>query len=164
MATLKGTVRLDSDSGDMDKQRAELSGAYDLPDTLSHLLRRSHFFAEKLFAERLGAHGVTSRQLALLVAVLHNPGASQKVLGRLIALDTNTVSDLVRRMVDKGLLERRASRTDRRSFAIELTDKGTVTLRDIVADNGLYQRALAENLSDHEREELKSLLRKMLGL
>ena len=164
MAAPEGAVRLDSGSKDTDKRRAELSESYDLLDTLSHLLRRTHFFAEKLFAEILGAHGVTSRQLALLVAVLHHPGASQKEIGRLIALDTNTISDLVRRMVDKDLLEKRVSEADGRSFAIELTGKGTATLRAIVADNGLYQSAIVENLSDSERSELKRLLRKILGL
>ena len=83
--------------------------AYDIHDTLSHLLRRSHFYAESLFSKELGAYGITSRQLALLVAVSQNAGASQRTIGDIIALDMNTVSDLLRRMEKNELIERRAS-------------------------------------------------------
>ncbi|MYI67531.1 MAG: MarR family transcriptional regulator [Boseongicola sp. SB0673_bin_14] len=75
--------------------------AYDLLDTLSHLLRRSHFRAAKPFNQSLGHHGITSRQLALLVAISQNSDVSQRRAGELIALDMNTVSDLLRRMEER---------------------------------------------------------------
>ena len=101
---------------------------YDLLDTLSHLLRRSHFHAEKLFNQSLGHHGITSRQLALLVAISQNPDVSQRRAGELIALDMNTVSDLLRRMEEKQLVERRNSPDDGRSVTIRISEKGQAML------------------------------------
>lgn len=137
---------------------------YDLLGTLSHLLRRSHFHAEALFAQMLGGYGVTSRQLALLVAVAQNPGAVQRTLGEIVALDTNTISDLLRRMEKRGLIERRSSSVDGRSVEIHLSSTGAEILVAIQNDNRRYQEALSESLSDEERQELKSLLKKLLRL
>lgn len=137
---------------------------YDIHDTLSHLLRRSHFYAESLFTKELGAYGITSRQLALLVAISQNAGASQRILGDIIALDMNTVSDLLRRMEKNELIERRASTVDARSTEIYLGPKGMAILSAIPADNHRYQDILARNLSIEEASVLKALLRKLLDL
>ena len=138
--------------------------AYDIHDTLSHLLRRSHFYAESLSSKELGAYGITSRQLALLVAVSQNAGASQRTIGDIIALDMNTVSDLLRRMEKNELIERRASAVDARSTEIYLGAKGRTILSAIPRDNRRYQQTLAKNLSVKEASMLKALLRKLLEL
>lgn len=146
------------------EMREEAFAGYDLLGTLSHLLRRSHFHAEALFAQILGDYGVTSRQLALLVAVAQNPGAQQRKLGEIIALDTNTISDLLRRMEKRGMIERKTSPVDGRSVEIRLGPTGAEILVDIQADNQRYQEALSEGLSAEEQKTLKSLLKKMLKL
>jgi DNA-binding MarR family transcriptional regulator len=137
---------------------------YDLYDTLSHLLRRSHFHAEGLFTKSLGHHGVTSRQLALLVVVSQNPNVSQRRVSELIALDINTVSDLLRRMEKNGLVERRSSNEDGRAIQITLSEKGTSVLAAIHDDNQQYQAQLTEHLSEADVTQLKYLLRKLLDL
>ena len=137
---------------------------YDLLDTLSHLLRRSHFHAEKLFAQSLGHHGITSRQLALLVAVSQNPDVSQRRAGELIALDMNTVSDLLRRMEEKQLVERRNSPDDGRSVTIRISEEGKAMLEAVHLDNLKYQKQLTARLSDREGAQLKALLRTLLDL
>ncbi len=142
----------------------EIAGAYELHGLLSHLLRRAHFHAEALFTDRLGAHGITSRQLALLVAAAQMPGASQRAVGARIALDMNTVSDLLRRMEKRGLIERRPSDTDARSLAVEPSALGLQILREVEADNIAYQKALSGPLSEEESRQLKSLLQKLLDL
>ncbi len=153
MGSVKGASNLD-----------ESAQPYDLHDTLSHLLRRSHFHAEGLFSTHLGHFGITSRQLALLVAVSQNPGSSQRKVGEMIALDTNTVSDLLRRMERNKLVERVASPEDGRSRQIGLTNQGAEVLRSIHAENDAYQEQLTDRLTTVEAEQLKSLLRKMLNL
>ncbi|MCX7561751.1 winged helix DNA-binding protein [Sulfitobacter sp. F26204] len=148
----------DRDSAEVPEQ------SYELLDTLSHLLRRSHFHAEGLFSKTLGQFGVTSRQLALMVAVSQNPNASQRLVGELIALDENSVSDLLRRMDKNGLIERHSSREDGRSKLIRLSEKGHEILATIYAENRAYQDRLTDRLNDDETEQLRALLRKMLGV
>lgn len=150
------------ETGDHELNRDQVD--YDLLDTLSHLLRRSHFYAEALFAKQLGDYEVTSRQLALLVAVAQNPGASQRTIGDMIALDMNTISDMLRRMDKRELVERHASVEDGRSISIHLGNKSVELLTNIQDDALRYQELLSDALSDEEAAILKTLLRKLLGL
>ncbi|MCR9136142.1 MAG: MarR family transcriptional regulator [Alphaproteobacteria bacterium] len=136
----------------------------DLRYMLSHLLRRAHFNAEARFAKMMSSNGLTSRQLALLVAVDQNPGASQNALGDIIALDRNSVSELVLRMIKKQLLRRETSKKDKRSFVLMLTDKGRDIIKEAADRNPAYQADLSANLSDAETRQLIDFLRRMVGL
>ncbi|MDM0107974.1 MarR family transcriptional regulator [Variovorax sp. J22R24] len=129
---------------------------------LPHLLRRAHFESDALFAQVYG-DAVTSRQLALLVAVRQRPGASQSQVAQDIGLDLNTCSDLVLRTVRKGLLRRERSAADARSFSLLLTDEGSQLLEDTTTKATEYQNAVAARLNKAEREQLVALLRKLLG-
>lgn len=136
----------------------------DMRFMLSHLLRRAHFFAEARFAKSMSRDGLTSRQLALMVAVDQNPGASQNAIGDIIALDRNSVSELVVRMVKKRLLKRETSQKDKRSFVLKLTDKGREIVADAALKNPGYQADLTANLSGAETRQLIEYLRRMVSL
>jgi len=129
---------------------------------LPHLLRRAHFEADALFPKIYG-DALTSRQLALLVAVSQRPGASQSQVAQDIGLDLNTCSDLVQRTASKGLLRRDRSSVDARSFCLFLTEEGERALVDSTDKAVEYRDAVASRLSAPEREQLIGLLRKMLG-
>ena len=58
----------------------------------------------------------------------HNPGIDQATLAGLIAYDRTTITGVVDRLVQKGLLVRQASRTDRRARELQITDEGQRTL------------------------------------
>lgn len=136
----------------------------DMTFMVSHLLRRAHFFAEARFAKTMSRDGLTSRQLALMVAVDQNPGASQNAIGDIIALDRNSVSELVLRMVKKRLLKRETSQKDKRSFVLKLTEKGREIVADAALNNPDYQADLTANLSDEETRQLIEYLRRMVSL
>lgn len=129
---------------------------------LPHLLRRAHFAAEAAFVQMHG-NAVTSPQLALLSAVLSQPGSSQSQVAQAIGLDLNTCSDLVTRTIAKGLLVRERSSVDARSFCLQLTEEGMRVARDGVAGAPAYQAAVAHRLTTEELKQLITLLRKLLG-
>lgn len=135
---------------------------FQLLNHLPHLLRRAHFDFEALFTRAYGAD-VTSRQLALLVAVARRPGASQSQVAQDIGLDLNTCSDIVVRSVAKGMLRRERSPDDARTFRLQLTQSGQKILDDGTAKAKAYQDAAAARLTAQERKQLVVLLRKMLG-
>lgn len=136
---------------------------FDLHRHLPHLLRRAHFEAEGLFPAVYG-DAVTSRQLALLVAIAQQPGLSQSELAQRIGIDLNTCSDLVARMAGKALIERRRSEADGRSYCLFLSADGEQIKRQGVALAGTYRDAVARRLSAEEQAQLVALLRRMLGL
>ena len=73
-------------------------------------------------------YDLTPVQYAALTTVGTQPGIDQATLAGLIAYDRTTITGVVDRLVQKGLLVRQASRTDRRARALQITDEGRRTL------------------------------------
>jgi MarR family transcriptional regulator, temperature-dependent positive regulator of motility len=137
---------------------------FDLTQHLPHLLRRTHFEAEAAFVQIYGEQ-VTSRQLALLVAVAQVPAASQSELAAHIGLDLNTCSDLVARTVAKGLLKRSRSEVNARVYRFRLTPTGHRVVTELAVPRAPdFVEAVAGKLSAAQRRQMIALLRRLLGL
>ena len=89
-----------------------------------HLLHRAGQCASDVFQGEMGAGDLTPRQYAVLVAVSQNEGSSQTNLVERTGVDRSTLADIVRRMLKKGLLQRRRTKDDARAYAVKLTDEG----------------------------------------
>lgn len=72
----------------------------------------------------MGTGELTPRQFAVLVTVSLNEGLSQTNLVERTGIDRSTLADIVRRMLKKGLLQRRRTKEDARAYAVKLTDEG----------------------------------------
>jgi DNA-binding MarR family transcriptional regulator len=72
---------------------------------------------------------LTPRQYAVLVTVAYNEGLSQTHLVERTGIDRSTLADIVRRMLKKGLLQRRRTKEDARAYAVKLTDEGWRVLK-----------------------------------
>jgi DNA-binding MarR family transcriptional regulator len=108
----------------------EKSGVAVLDRSPSHLLHRALQLALDLYAEEVGAEGVTQRQYAVLAAVADNEGATQSDLVRITGIDRSTLADMAQRMIAKDLLERERSPVDARANAVRLTELGRATLEE----------------------------------
>ena len=98
------------------------SGALDI--SALHLLHRAGQCAEVLFTNETGKADLTPRQYAILASVAQNPDISQTGLVEQTGVDRSTLADIVRRLVKKGLLQRKRTRRDARMYAVRLTPKG----------------------------------------
>ena len=92
-----------------------------------HLLHRAQQLSEILFEAEVGAD-LTPRQFAVLTAVAENEGLSQTGIVQRTGIDRSTLTDLVRRLVKKGLLQRRRNKKDARAFVLKLTGDGQKVL------------------------------------
>jgi len=90
-----------------------------------HLLHRAGQCAADIFTAEMAGLDLTPRQFAVLLTVSANEGLSQTDLVMLTGIDRSTLADIVRRMLKKGLLQRRRTREDARAYAVKLTDEGT---------------------------------------
>src|SRR5882757_10365224 len=92
-------------------------------DKPGHLARRFQQIAVAVFhaAVEEAGYDLTPVQYAALTAIGTQPGIDQATLAGLIAYDRTTITGVVDRLVQKGLLVRQASRTDRRAHALEIT-------------------------------------------
>ncbi|MEQ1716655.1 MAG: MarR family transcriptional regulator [Hyphomicrobium sp.] len=94
-----------------------------------HLLHRAGQCAAEVFQAELGSGDLTPRQYAVLLTVSMNEGLSQTHLVERTGIDRSTLADIVRRMLKKGLLQRRRTKEDARAYAVKLTDEGWRVLK-----------------------------------
>jgi DNA-binding MarR family transcriptional regulator len=123
---------------------SEYRDAADLRSALRHFLRRSEEVARK--------HSLTPRQYLLLLMIKASEDGPDKAtitdLVDRLALTQSTITELVQRAEEAGLVSRRPSQTDGRVVHLSLTPSGSERLQDAFAELG------------PERELLLALLRK----
>jgi len=143
----------------------EENSVKDPHDMPGHLARRFQQIAVAVFLAEMEAAGydLTPVQYAALATVRSNPGIDQITLAGLIAYDRTTITGVVDRLVQKGLLVRHASSRDRRARELQLTDAGRKTLRVIAPAVEAAQHTLVRGLSAKEAVELMRLLRKAIA-
>lgn len=98
---------------------------------------RLHRRALNTVASELKTLGLSVPQFDLLSTLTEREGLSQQELAERLYVTKGNVSGLVDRMVEAGLVERRAIPGDRRSNALHLTPKG----RDLAEKGIAAQRA-----------------------
>ena len=130
-----------------------------------HLARRFQQIAVAVFLTEVEAAGydLTPVQYAALSTVLANPGIDQATLAGLIAYDRTTITGVVDRLAQKGLLMRRPSKRDRRASELQITDEGRRALRSIAPAVEAAQRIMLRGLSKGEAQQLMGLLRKAIA-
>lgn len=111
----------DSSSKDSNAARLERSPI--------HLLHRAGQCAGDIFQLEMGGGDLTPRQYAVLITVSQHEGLSQTNLVDKTGIDRSTLADIVRRMLKKGLLQRRRTKEDARAYAVKLTDEGWRALK-----------------------------------
>jgi DNA-binding MarR family transcriptional regulator len=137
----------------------------DIHDMPGHLARRFQQIAVAVFVSEVedAGHDLTPVQYAALVAISSNPGIDQATLAGLIAYDRTTITGVVERLVQKGLLARHESSRDRRARELKVTDEGRRILRGITPVVEEVQRIMLRGLTDKEAKELVRLLQKAIA-
>lgn len=130
-----------------------------------HLARRFQQIAVAVFLAEVENAGfdLTPVQYAALAAIRTRPGIDQITLAGLIAYDRSTITGVVDRLVQKGLLMRNPSSRDRRARELQVTDAGKQTLRAITPAVEAAQRAMMRGLTKTEGAELIRLLGKAIA-
>ena len=130
-----------------------------------HLARRFQQIAVAVFLAEVGEAGfdLTPVQYAALSAIRNNPGIDQVTLAGLIAYDRTTITGVVDRLVQKGLLVRHPSSRDRRARELQITEAGKRTLRGITPAVEAAQQSMLRGLTEKEGADLMRLLQKAIA-
>ncbi len=134
---------------------------YRVEAQVGHLLRRAHQRATSIFLEEIGVDDITPTQFAALVKLRDEGALSQNHLGRLTAMDRATILGVIRRLAERGLIERAADPHDQRRTVLSLSATGR-RLVDRLASNGFaVSEAILKPLTPDERQTFLSLLRRL---
>ncbi|OIJ89990.1 hypothetical protein BIV24_18665 [Streptomyces colonosanans] len=118
------------------------------------MLRRAQRRAAQAFAQALRPLGIEGRHYGVLLNLVKNGPLSQR---RLIDLTCSDKSRMVRTVDDleaRGLAVRRPSPTDRRAYAVEITEEG----RALFAEASLIADEVAARLLGRMDEDDQELL------
>jgi len=141
------------------EKKDNIVAASDLDSSPIHLLHRAGQCAGDIFQAEMADDGLTPRQFAVLVTVSHNEGLSQTRLVEQTGIDRSTLADIVRRMLKKGLLQRRRTREDARAYAVKLTDSGWTTLSNAKPHTSRVDETILAALPTQNRERFLKDLR-----
>lgn len=109
-------------------------------------------YVETLRLRAWEERGLTLPQLRVLFLIRAQPGVTTNELARTLGLTTATVSGLVAKLADAGLVERGQRAGDRRVIPLTLTEEGAATVGVIREGNRALLAALAAQMGpDLER-------------
>ena len=104
------------------------------PLSFHYLSMAVHSMIQKNFMEQVKSSGLTSVQPKVLDYLRDHNGANQKEIAAACHIEPGSLTSVLNRMEEKGLIERRMLDGNRRTFYIFMTDEGS-RLKDLVEDN-----------------------------
>jgi DNA-binding MarR family transcriptional regulator len=125
-----------------------------LEQSVLHLLHRAGQVADELFAAEMAGSELTPRQYAVLAALASHEAASQTDIVRETGIDRSTLADIVKRLVQKGVLSRRRAKNDARAYAVRLTPAGNAILKQAEPAAQRVSDRLLRYLAGARRTEL----------
>ena len=131
---------------------------FDLSHVPSHMLRRCVQYANDLFAQETSANDLTKQQFTVLTAVEQNEGVSQTDLVAITGIDRSTLAEMIRRMIEKSLLQRERTETDQRANAVRMAPAGRKLLRNSRAAGERVEKALLAPLPAGDRARFTKML------
>jgi MarR family transcriptional regulator, temperature-dependent positive regulator of motility len=138
------------------------SSAFDINASVVHLLHRADQRTGDTFACRLGHRDLTPRQFAVLVAVGARDGATQSLITEDTGIDRSTMVDVVRRLIKRGYLHRRRSRTDARAYVVRLTDQGRRIVDGALPEAMEVDQTILAALAPNERATFVAYLARII--
>ncbi len=142
-------------------RRDDAGPAYVLEDQVGHLLRRAHQRHAAIFQDMIGDAQLTPLQFAALVK-LHDLGeVSQNELGRRTAMDAATMQGVIKRLLARGLIDRKPDAEDRRRVALSLTGDGRSLIAAAMPDGHAISDETLAGLDEAERRAFLALLKRL---
>ncbi len=129
--------------------------------SVAFLLAQVGAHAGARFAERIAPLELRPQHAGALRILGLSAGLSQRALAERLGVLPSRLVLLVDELEARGLVERRDDPSDRRSYAIHLTDRGRTALRALGVAAREHQDDLLAALSAPEREQLGELLRRI---
>ena len=125
--------------------------------TFHYLIMAEHSMFQKELLAKLKYSGLTIGQPKVLDYLKDHDGTSQKDIARGCHIEPGTLTTLLNRMEEAGLVERRMMNVNRRSLYVFLTDKGKEQLELVTAAFSEMEAEAFRGLSETERKTFMDL-------
>lgn len=95
-----------------------------MDESLHYLIMANQMLVQRGLLERLKETGLTIGQPKVLDYLKDHDGSNQKEIAKACFLEAGSLTSILNRMEEKGLVERRMLNGNRRSFHVFLTETG----------------------------------------
>ena len=95
-----------------------------MDESLHYLIMANQMLVQRGLLERLKETGLTIGQPKVLDYLKDHDGSNQKEIAKACFLEAGSLTSILNRMEEKGLVERRMLNGNRRSFHVFLTESG----------------------------------------
>lgn len=132
---------------------------------LEQLILRLSWYSRRWFQQELDAFGLTVPQHAALRCVLeHGNSCTMSQLAESSLQVSATMTGIVDRLVDRGLVRRERDLRDRRTLRVEITAAGRQLMEQISATKRAWMAQFLAELSPEERRMMIAMGRHYLAL
>lgn len=133
-----------------------------LDDYLPYLVNRvGAALVARFTDETLARHGLTIDMWRLLAALANRGGTRQIDLAGMTSIERSTVSRVVTKLVQQGLVTRIRSRTSNREVVVRLSAKGQALVRSLVPVALDLERIASAGVSSRDMTVAKRMLRRV---
>jgi DNA-binding MarR family transcriptional regulator len=116
---------------------------------------------ERFSGESVRRSGLTHAQFDIIATLGNTPGMSYKELGERTLITKGTLTGVIERLEQKGLVARVRSSDDKRSFFVRLTGAGEEMFRDVFPKVVAHGKQLFATFSEADFDEVEQTLRKL---
>ncbi|QPF87266.1 winged helix-turn-helix transcriptional regulator [Bradyrhizobium genosp. L] len=138
---------------------AQLAHDWQLEGGIGFLIRLLEARYDGLYQSMTRQSDITPRQFGVLMALYQMGALTPSVLADRISCDRNTLSEMLKRMVERRLVSKKTHPDDRRSLQVQITAKGEEALLAVVPVAAELQNVMLAPLRKEDRAHfLKCLL------
>ncbi len=130
------------------------------PTVLRELLRTHQAFLSYA-ASHVQKLDLTLPQFDIIITLGNTDGLPYKILGEKTLITKGTLTGVISRLEDKGLVQRDASKTDGRSQIIRLTETGYALFERTFPEHLLFINRLFDNYSPEDVINLEAALKQL---
>lgn len=121
-------------------------------DSFHYLSMANHMMVQKKLMEQLKDTGLTLGQPKVLDYLKDHDGASQKEIAAGCLIEAGSLTSILNRMEEKGLLERKMLNGNRRTFHIFMTESGKKNQKLVEENFEKIEETALNNVSEEEQK------------
>jgi DNA-binding MarR family transcriptional regulator len=135
-----------------------------LSGLIGYALRRAQLVITADFNRALAGLELRPAQFAVLILIDQNPGTSQSSVCRALGIQKANFVATIAELVNRGLVRRRKSDTDARTYSLGLTPRGRAILDDAAKLQSLHEARVVAQIGTEGRLQLLQLLERVASL
>ena len=135
-----------------------------LDGLIGYALRRAQLAIFADFNQALASLNLRPGQFAVLTLIDQNPGTSQSSVSEALGIQKANFVATITELANRGLVRRRKSESDGRTYSLGLTPRGRTLLEDAIKLQSVHEARVIAQIGAEGRVQLLNLLERVARL